>query len=178
MRILDLGCGAHKYKGKGRDEVIGLDRVKLPGVDVVCNLEKGKLPFPSNHFDLITARHILEHISNIRHLMNELIRVLKPNGTIKIWVPHFSSYVAYLNLEHIRFFSVDIFDMYYEKEYDTKFKVVKKRINYVSDGATNKVMKGLDKIVTPLVNLNQRFYEKFLSGLISCDEIYFELKRK
>ena len=58
MKILDIGCGRNKRK-----DAIGIDIVKLEGVDIVCNLEEG-LPFKDNTFDLVYASHILEHIHN------------------------------------------------------------------------------------------------------------------
>ncbi len=43
--ILDIGCGAHKQPG-----TIGVDRRRLPGVDVVCDFEHG-LPFRDSSVD-------------------------------------------------------------------------------------------------------------------------------
>ena len=37
--VLDIGCGAHKQPG-----TIGVDQRRVPGVDVVCDFERG-LPF-------------------------------------------------------------------------------------------------------------------------------------
>ena len=33
--ILDIGCGANKHTGS-----VGVDRRRIPGVDVVCDFEK------------------------------------------------------------------------------------------------------------------------------------------
>ena len=48
-RILDLGCGLEKNRYRSddpNDEIIGLDRLPLPGVEVVWDCEKLPLPFP------------------------------------------------------------------------------------------------------------------------------------
>lgn len=180
--VLDLGCGLNKHKTKKGELVIGSDKIPLKSVDIICDFSKNKLPFKNNSFDIVLAQSILEHIPDTYHLLEELYRILKPSGILKIWVPHFSSYVAHMNFEHVKFFSVNIFDYDYpEKDYDKykpRFKILKKRINYVPEHAVNKFMKTLDKIVTPLVNLNQKAYEKFFSGLVPCDEIYFELQKR
>jgi uncharacterized protein YcsI (UPF0317 family) len=39
MKILDIGCGREKYP-----DAIGIDKTNLPGVDVVIDFEKKKLP--------------------------------------------------------------------------------------------------------------------------------------
>ena len=47
----------------------------------------GTLKFESNSFDLITCYGTLHHIPNVSHIINELIRVLKPNGYLLIREP-------------------------------------------------------------------------------------------
>lgn len=49
------------------------------------------LPWQENHFDLIYASHVLEHIpwyETVR-VLEDACRVLKPGGSIEIWVPNF-----------------------------------------------------------------------------------------
>jgi len=55
---LDVGCGQRKLPG-----AIGLDRVALPGVDVVHDLNVLPYPFPDNEFNEIYARHVIEHVA-------------------------------------------------------------------------------------------------------------------
>lgn len=178
--MLDLGCGIHKYKSDNpKDKVIGLDRLSMEGVNVVWDMEKTPLPFDNNEFDIIIAKNCLEHVFNLTKLLEDCHRILKPNGIFKIWVPHYSGTSAFMNPEHIRYFSIRTFDIYYPDYGPVKhWTVKKKRINYVPEEATNSLMKFLDKIITPIVNINPVFYEKFLSGLIPCDECYFELMKK
>ena len=40
------------------------------------------LPYPDNHFDLITALMSLHHVTNLEQICNELTRVLKPGGIL------------------------------------------------------------------------------------------------
>lgn len=56
---LDIGCGANK---QGPDWV-GMDLRPEPGVDIVHNLEQFPYPIPDDSCSLVTASHVLEHIS-------------------------------------------------------------------------------------------------------------------
>lgn len=56
-------------------------------VDIKANINN--LPFPDNFSEEIVLFHVLEHIPfyEVGHLLNEFVRVLKPNGILKIAVP-------------------------------------------------------------------------------------------
>ena len=55
--------------------------------DIVWDLNKTPLPFEDESFDFIIANHIMEHIDNWWGAFEEFARILKPNGTLEIWVP-------------------------------------------------------------------------------------------
>ena len=103
-KILDLGCGSGRhivYLAKRSFEVYGIDiaskgikitkdwlkREKLKANLRVSNIYK-KLPYPNNFFDALVSTQALHHnkISNIRKLIKEIERVLKPGGLIFITV--------------------------------------------------------------------------------------------
>lgn len=71
---LDLGCGINKIEG-----YIGVDSLKLPGVDQIVDLTK-TWPWKSGTVDEVYCSHTLEHFTQEEriHVMNELYRVLKP----------------------------------------------------------------------------------------------------
>lgn len=71
---LDLGCGINKIDG-----FIGVDSLKLPGVDQVVDLTK-PWPWKDNSVDEVYMSHTLEHFTQEErvHVMNEMYRVLKP----------------------------------------------------------------------------------------------------
>ena len=46
-----------------------------------------RLPFADNSFDKIICSEVLEHIENYSDVLREILRVLKPNGTLAISVP-------------------------------------------------------------------------------------------
>lgn len=47
-----------------------------------------RLSFPDNHFNMVIANHILEHIPDDRQAMTELFRILKPGGQAILQVPY------------------------------------------------------------------------------------------
>ena len=81
--ILDVGCGRMKSQG-----AIGIDKICLPGVDLVCDLTFISHPLKNSKVDKIICRHILEHVRNIIPVMEEFHRVLKPGGKLIIIAPH------------------------------------------------------------------------------------------
>jgi SAM-dependent methyltransferase len=96
MRILDIGCGPHGKK----EGSIGLDIRPAPHVDVVHDLNIYPYPFPDSHFDWIEMSHVIEHVTRPLHLMNEVHRIAKPDATIRIITPHYSSQLSYGDFEH------------------------------------------------------------------------------
>jgi predicted SAM-dependent methyltransferase len=61
--ILDIGCGAHKQPG-----TIGIDRRPVPGVDVVCDFERG-LPFRDGSVEAAYSIHSIEHMRDLISFM-------------------------------------------------------------------------------------------------------------
>ncbi|HPC10341.1 MAG TPA: class I SAM-dependent methyltransferase, partial [archaeon] len=64
---LNIGCGKKILKG-----YINLDVVKLPGVDIVHDLNKYPWPFKDNYFDEIYADNVLEHLDDIIKPIEEI----------------------------------------------------------------------------------------------------------
>lgn len=110
QRGLDIGCGLRKING-----FVGLDRHASPGVDVVCDLESGSLPFAGNTFDIVYANHALEHIANLAGLLTEISRVMKPGAILKIGVPYAGDLRAFQDPTHVRYFTLKTFE-YFVKE--------------------------------------------------------------
>lgn len=103
---LDLGCGRNKTPG-----AIGMDNVKLEGVDVVHDLLNFPYPFASGKFRQVVLSHVLEHftIEDIVKILNEVHRVLTPDGEITISVPHAFSAAAFTDPTHRSFFTFNTF---------------------------------------------------------------------
>lgn len=101
-RILDVGCGTFPYflSSTRFTEKWGLDRVVTPGESQNARGQKmtllrhdiagAPLPFPDDHFDVITMLAVFEHIEigDLRRLLCEVRRVLKPGGCYILTTPN------------------------------------------------------------------------------------------
>ena len=96
--ILNIGCGF-----KHIENAINLDINKIVKPDVIVDLENRKLPLENETFKVVYAYHILEHIKNLIPLMNEIYRVMKPEGELYIKVPQNEGMWA--DPTHVRCFS-------------------------------------------------------------------------
>jgi ubiquinone/menaquinone biosynthesis C-methylase UbiE len=103
MRNVELGSGIERKSG-----YIGIDKEDY-GQEYVRDVEKG-LPFDDNSVDNIFAQHLLEHIVDLQFVMEEIWRVLKPNGILEVVVPHQDSPSALKDPTHIRLFNEYSFD--------------------------------------------------------------------
>jgi SAM-dependent methyltransferase len=114
MRILDLGAGRGAWtedkaaarretrmlKGKVA-EVVGCDIdpavLDNPSVDrAVVSKPEEPLPFPDEHFDLIVADYVLEHVDDPASFVAEVKRVLKPGGWFCARTPNRWGYISIL----------------------------------------------------------------------------------
>ncbi|BAZ17833.1 putative methyltransferase [Calothrix sp. NIES-4071] len=78
-------CLENKLRSLPNLEYITAD-LSAPGVDVHTDITN--LAFEDNSFDALACCHVLEHIPNDSLAMNELFRVLRPQGTAYIQVPY------------------------------------------------------------------------------------------
>jgi SAM-dependent methyltransferase len=111
-RLLDLGCGAGRHafealRRGARVTAFDYDEGELKDVaamatamdqagDLPAAARSGctrgdatALPFPDGAFDRIIAAEVLEHIDDDAAATRELVRVLRPGGTIAATVPAF-----------------------------------------------------------------------------------------
>lgn len=126
---LDLGCGARKRPG-----YMGLDRAALPGVDIVCDIEKG-IPLKDNSVEAVYSNYFLEHVGDLIFLFQELYRVCSDGARIELVVPYYASINAFKDPTHRSFFTEETFEYFsgekwYGSDYkiNTNFKVLE--INY------------------------------------------------
>lgn len=101
---VDIGCGGSKQVEKA----IGVDAWPHEGVDLVIDMEDG-LPFGTASVDYMFAVHFLEHIHDLVGLMNEIHRVLKPDGVLHAMVPHARHVNAAADPTHVRYFNRQTF---------------------------------------------------------------------
>ncbi len=133
---VDLGCGRAKAPG-----FAGMDRVALPGVDVVHDLEDVPWPFPDASVEALRASHVLEHVRDLIPVIEEAHRVLVPGGSFEIIVPHWDTDGAHQDPTHLRFFAPGSFD-YFRPDHP---------MNYISRARFVIVSKNANRLPFPLL---------------------------
>lgn len=161
--ILEIGCGNKKVYPNS----VCLDILRTPITDIVWDLEEPPLPFHDNRFDLVHASHVLEHIRNLNGLMKDLHRILKPGGKLIIRVPFYSSWNAFTDPNHVRFFSLNTMSYY-----SNWFYVKKARIVF---GGKESPARSVNCLMNPMINRFPKIYMRFLAWIIPAEELQFEL---
>jgi SAM-dependent methyltransferase len=96
--VLDVGCSDGQFGALVRRQghrVVGVDLVKHEGVGerldefVEADISAG-LPEGTDHYDLIIAADILEHVADPETLLKDLRDHLNPGGEILVSVPNFA----------------------------------------------------------------------------------------
>ncbi|MEJ2646838.1 MAG: methyltransferase domain-containing protein [Sedimentisphaerales bacterium] len=171
---IEIGCGQTRREG-----TIGIDRVDLPSVDIVTDIENGLSFLPDNSVDEIYSSSCFEHINNFVSLMKEIIRVLKPGGKATIFVPHFSNPYFYSDPTHVRTFGLYTFYYFVDSKYQLKRKVPAFYFDFKIKIISQKFIFGAPfplrglflKCVGVLFNLNmfmQELYEGCFSHIFPC----------
>lgn len=95
-KAVDLGCGrgtqVKLMKALGF-ECVGVDSSPSPGTDIVVDFRSELLPFESDSIDLFYSKSLFEHlyIDEQQHLLGEVKRCLKPNGSFITIVPDYET---------------------------------------------------------------------------------------
>lgn len=107
--LLDLGAGTgaflHIMQQAGWTvqglEPDGLAREKAKQLYGI-SLQPSELLFDlaAESFDVITMWHVLEHVHNLHEYVDQLKKLIKPNGRIFIAVPNYTSYDAGFYKQH------------------------------------------------------------------------------
>lgn len=166
---LNAGCGKDIKKG-----YINLDSAKLPGVDVVHNLDKYPWPFRENSFDEVYCDNVLEHLGSITKPAEEIWRISRNHAKVIVKVPIFPSNYAAADPTHKQFFTYTTFNYfrpedrlnYYSK---ARFKIKNRKI----------VFHPYLKLMTLFFNsseLIQKVWNTFLYSLFPAQFIHFELE--
>ncbi len=171
MKILDVGAGPWKYPGS-----ISIDSNLEVNPDVLWDLNNYPWPFNDNEFDIVYSSHCLEHLEDPKKALEEIWRISKSNAKLILIVPHFSSRLAWWDIEHKRAFSIGLLHSFTE-EYKilsytkARFHVEKIRLRWsppikagLATPTTKKLnfmIRILDTIISGLANLNVDICERF-----------------
>ncbi|MBX7227784.1 MAG: methyltransferase domain-containing protein [Chitinophagales bacterium] len=112
LNILDAGAGEQQYKkfcshlvytsqdfcqydGTGDERGLQMNQFDTSKIDIVSDITN--IPVENSSFDAIMCIEVLEHVPDPVKALNELVRILKPNGYLIITAPfcsltHFSPY--------------------------------------------------------------------------------------
>ena len=95
-KILDVGCGRGEFlngfiscemKGYGVDRSMVAKRYVKSAEIRTADLEKEKIPYEDNFFDVVYSKSVIEHFYYPENLVSEIYRVLKPGGVVITMCP-------------------------------------------------------------------------------------------
>jgi len=104
VRRLNWGCGSHPEPGW-----INSDLKDDPGIDISCDIRSG-LPVEDDSFEYVVSIHALPMIPypDVVPVLEELRRVLRPGGVLRLGLPDFDKAVAaYLTRDQSHFLVPD-----------------------------------------------------------------------
>jgi 2-polyprenyl-3-methyl-5-hydroxy-6-metoxy-1,4-benzoquinol methylase len=118
-------CHARKLYGVEVCEEQACDAERKSITVARCNLETDRLPWPTASMDIVVCNQVLEHLKNIFAVMDEIARVIKPDGLVVVSVPNLGSLHSRIMLllgmqpsmirvfgPHVRSFTHDEFKMF------------------------------------------------------------------
>jgi len=174
IRILDLGCGRKKRPG-----ALGVDFNARTDADVIHDLNAFPYPLESAAFDEVYLDNALEHLEDVIRVMEEVHRLLKPGGLVKVIVPYFRSHWASIDPTHRHFFTVNSF-AYFDPDNEicrrfeytlARFKIEKLVFNETLQNRWTK------RLMLQLANRWPSRYEYYLSHLYPLDDLSFYLRK-
>lgn len=159
---MNLGYRKIRKISRPKAEIVNLDTADS-NVDI-RNLNE----FDDEEFDEVYAFYVLEHLEFEAFflLMDEIHRILGPNGIFSIKVPHWRGTSAFICPEHRRCFSAYTFN------YFAKFTVIERKFRIVKSGKLNFL-----NVFNFLYNIHPVITEKFLSNILAPEEIIFKLRK-
>jgi SAM-dependent methyltransferase len=177
-KILDVGCGQNKFPG-----AIGIDANRLSHADVIHDLGTFPYPFADNEFDEIVCRHVIEHVPDVLGFVNELHRITKPGGVLKILTPHYSNPDWATDPTHRNHFNSYSLTCFVPSRTPFPFYTpaeLKPLTTHVSLANLWRAL-GMEFVVNldqrwPSFRFTRKFWEFYLSSIFRGKELYFELE--
>ncbi len=183
---LELGCGSCKRLG----DAIGIDAINYDCVDIVGDVYEVLNQIPSNSILSVHSYHFFEHVRDVSLLMDEIARILLPNGFLEIVVPHFSNPYYYSDYTHKNSFGL------YSFSYFSDDSILRRKVPHYKPWVSFELREvdlvfkstrpfygrhGLKRLIQKVFNLaryTKEFYEENCCYFFPCYEIRFALRKK
>lgn len=176
MRVLNLGCGHAKRdfpEAANATEIVGIDISPHSQADILHDLNAVPYPLESDSFDLVIMQDVIEHVVSVPAVINEVYRVMRNGGIVRIRTPHYSSYYAYNDPTHLHFFGALVFDGFDADNpnvlyTEARFRFRKRQILFPK----------LWRItgVAALANRYTQRWEQLFAFVFRAENLYFELE--
>jgi SAM-dependent methyltransferase len=136
-KTLDLGSGPTPKNPFNAIEIVGVDVEASPGV-YHCALGYEPIPFPDATFDYCSAFDLIEHIPRTGrdpksnpfiYLMNEIYRILKPNGLFYAKTPAFPYPTCFSDPTHVNYITPETLNYFSYRLNSDKSLIADPRIN-------------------------------------------------
>ncbi len=98
--LLDIGAGTGDFLQEANNQnwnctgIEPSEKAKSIAITKGVSFAADLASLENHSFDVITMWHVLEHVPDLEKQIQELKRLLKPNGTIVIAVPNYKSFDA------------------------------------------------------------------------------------
>ncbi len=136
---LNLGCGLRKLG----EDFINIDNRPEVNPDLLCDITEG-LPYSDDSVDWVRAYDILEHIppGKTVPLIEEIYRVLQPNGVFEHYTPSTDGRGAFQDPDHKSFWNINSWMYFMDDRYRELYGIRAK-----FDGTNRDDVSHIDKVV-------------------------------
>lgn len=171
-RVLEIGAGMIRRV----PHAITLDCNPLVSPDVLHELDVFPYPFPANSFDIVIAEHVLEHLRDVVHVIEELHRIVVPGGLLLVEVPHFSSANFHTDPTHRHAFSSRSFDYFVEGTTLARYRysnafLKKREVRIGFEGRSV-----IQNAIARWANRDRERYERKFAWIFPAEKINFVLE--
>lgn len=136
IRRLNLGAGGRCLVGGGW---LNVDRIDLPGIDRVHDLNVGPWPWAADSIGEILAKDVFEHVDDALLFLSECHRVMQPWSVLTLQTTLYQHVSAFTDPTHKRFPTPHTLDywipgtVYYQEHNAAYGNFAFARNGYVSD---------------------------------------------
>jgi predicted SAM-dependent methyltransferase len=140
---LNLCCG---YRHVNGIEWINIDNREECNPDLLWDIElNGLTYFDDNSVDEVRAHDALEHISSSRciYVMEEIYRVLKPNGILDLMIPSTDGRGAFQDFTHKSYWNQNSFFYFMNDDYRNLYGIKAKfkgNVKTIFTDVSNKIL--------------------------------------